>query len=370
MRRLLVTGGAGFIGANFVHHWLKQHPGERIVVVDALTYAGNLASLAAAIGRPEFRFVHGSIGDTALIEQLLREERLGTIVHFAAESHVDRSIHGPDAFIETNVVGTHSLLKAARKVWLSEGSAEPHRFHHVSTDEVFGSLGPEDPAFDEQTAYAPNSPYSASKAAADHLVRAYHHTYGLETTISNCSNNYGPFHFPEKLIPLLIVNILEGKPLPIYGDGRQIRDWLHVSDHCRGLDLILAGGKAGEVYNIGGGSQCENIELVRRLCAIVDQAFHGQPVLRTRFPRCPAASGGGSATLIQFVADRPGHDRRYAIDCSKIERELGYRASVPLDGGLRDTFDWYVANEPWWRQVMDGSYRDWLQRHYRMREPM
>ena len=364
MRSLLVTGGAGFIGANFVHYWLTEHPGERVVVVDALTYAGNLASLEQVLGRPELRFVRGDIADTTLIEQLLRQERIDTVVHFAAESHVDRSIHGPDAFIATNVVGTHSLLKAARKVWLDERLVERHRFHHVSTDEVYGSLGVNDPRFDERSPYAPNSPYSASKAGSDHLVRAYHHTYGLQTTISNCSNNYGPYHFPEKLIPLMIVNILRGRALPIYGDGRNVRDWLHVADHCRALDLVLSRGAAGQVYNIGGGTETENLELVRRLCAIADEIFHAQPELAVRYPQCPAAGAKRTTALIQFVADRPGHDRRYAIDCGKAERELGYRAGVSLESGLRDTFAWYIQNEPWWQAVMDGSYQQWIDRHY------
>ncbi len=365
MRRLLVTGGAGFIGANFVHYWLEEHPGERVVVLDALTYAGNLANLEPVKDRPELRFVHGSICDTPLVEKLLREESLDTIVHFAAESHVDRSIHGPDAFIETNVQGTHSMLKAARKVWLEEQAVPRHRFHHVSTDEVYGSLGPTDPAFHEGTAYAPNSPYSASKAASDHLVRAYHHTYGLKTTTSNCSNNYGPFHFPEKLIPLMIVNLLHGRPLPIYGDGRNVRDWLHVRDHCRGIELILQKGRPGEVYNIGGGLESENLELVETLCRIADEAFHRPAALGSRFPQCPCARGEKSSSLIRFVKDRPGHDRRYAIDCSKIERELGYAAQVSLEAGLRVTFDWYVQNEWWWRAVMDGSYQKWIETHYR-----
>ena len=364
MARLLVTGGAGFIGANFVHYWLDAHPGERVVVLDALTYAGNLANLESLRGRAELRFVRGNICDGALVTELLRAEQLDTLVHFAAESHVDRSIHGPDAFVETNVVGTHALLKAARRVWLEEQRLERHRFHQVSTDEVYGSLGAEDPAFHERTPYAPNSPYSASKAAADHLVRAYHRTYGLNVTISNCSNNYGPFHFPEKLIPLMIVNLLEGRALPIYGDGGNVRDWLHVSDHCRGLDLVLARGRAGEVYNIGGGEERGNLELVRALCAIADSVFREDTRLRERFPRCPAARGEPSASLISFVSDRPGHDRRYAIDCAKIERELGYRAGVTLEAGLRDTFAWYLRNEPWWRGVMDGSYQQWLQLHY------
>src|SRR5690242_8386646 len=253
---------------------------------------------------------------------LLREEGIDTIVHFAAESHVDRSIHGPDAFIETNVQGTHSMLKAARNVWLQERSVPKHRFHHVSTDEVYGSLGPEDAAFNERTPYAPNSPYSASKAASDHLVRAYHHTYGLNVTTSNCSNNYGPFHFPEKLIPLMIVNLLEGKPLPIYGDGKNVRDWLHVTDHCRGIELVINKGRVGEVYNIGGGSEAENIFLVKSLCGITDDTFAKNPELRQRFPNAPAAKGQLSESLITYVKDRPGHDRRYAINCRKIEREL------------------------------------------------
>jgi dTDP-glucose 4,6-dehydratase len=366
MSRLLVTGGAGFIGANFVHYWLDAHPGERVVVLDALTYAGNLANLESLRGRPELRFVRGDICDGQLVAQLLREERLDTLVHFAAESHVDRSIHGPDAFVQTNVVGTHALLKAARTVWLEERRGARHRFHHVSTDEVYGSLTPHGPAFHEGTPYAPNSPYSASKAASDHLVRAYHYTYGLDVTTSNCSNNYGPFHFPEKLIPLMIVNMLEARALPIYGDGRHVRDWLHVSDHCRAIDLILSHGRAGEVYNIGGGEESENLQLTRTLCAIADQAFREDPQLRERYPRCPPARGQTSTSLITFVPDRPGHDRRYAIDCAKIGRELGYRAQVKLGAGLRATFAWYARNERWWRAVIDGSYQQWLQLHYHL----
>lgn len=364
MKKLLITGGAGFIGSNFVHHWLTQHPGDRIVVLDALTYAGNLANLDNVRQRPELRFVQGDISDTALVESLLRDEGIGTLVHFAAESHVDRSIHGPDVFIEANVLGTHSLLKAARKVWLDERSVSEHRFHHVSTDEVYGSLSATDPAFTETTPYAPNSPYSASKAASDHLVRAYHHTYGLNVTTSNCSNNYGPFHFPEKLIPLMIVNILSGKALPIYGDGQNVRDWLHVTDHCRGIELVLQRGKVGEVYNIGGGSEAENIYLVRTLCAIMDTLFASNETLKARFPAAPASQGKPSETLMTYVKDRPGHDRRYAINCHKIESELGYRAQVSIDTGLRSTVDWYLNNEPWWRAVMDGSYRQWVEKQY------
>jgi dTDP-glucose 4,6-dehydratase len=342
MARLLITGGAGFIGANFVHYWLDQHPADRVVVLDALTYAGNMANLEAATLRAEFRFVHGNIGDTPLVERLLREEQLDTIVHFAAESHVDRSIEGPDAFIETNVIGTHSLLKAARVVWLEEKSVPTHRFHHVSTDEVYGSLGPNDAAFTESTPYAPNSPYSASKAASDHLVRAYHHTYGLQTTITNCSNNYGPHQFPEKLIPLMIAQLLAGKSLPVYGDGRNIRDWLHVHDHCRGIDAVLQRGKVGEVYNIGGRSECENIRLVHMLCTIVDEHLTSTQGLCARFPESAAAQGEISERLVRYVKDRPGHDRRYAIDASKIERECDFQPRIALEEGLRATVAWYL----------------------------
>jgi dTDP-glucose 4,6-dehydratase len=360
LRRVLVTGGAGFVGSNFVHHWLREHPEDRVVVLDALTYAGNRMNLAAVMDRPAFRFVQGTICDGDLVVRLLRDEGIDTIVHFAAESHVDRSIKGPDAFIEANVIGTHELLKAARTVWLKERAVERHRFHHVSTDEVYGSLLPNDPAFTERTPYAPNSPYSASKAASDHLVRAYHHTYGLEVTTSNCSNNYGPYHFLEKLIPLAIVNILCGKPLPIYGDGRNVRDWLHVSDHCRGIDLVLSRGEPGHTYNIGGNAECPNIDLIRRLCDVADDAFALTPSLAARFPHAPPAQGRSSAQLIEFVKDRPGHDRRYAIDCAKLSSELGFAPQVTLDAGLRSTFAWYLEHEAWWRAVMDGSYRNWI----------
>jgi dTDP-glucose 4,6-dehydratase len=352
MSRLLVTGGAGFIGSNFVHHWLREHPGDRVVVLDALTYAGNRANLDPVLGRPELLFVQGDICDTPLVESLLRTERLDTIVHFAAESHVDRSIAGPDAFIRTNIVGTHSLLKAARKLWLDGQTMPHHRFHHVSTDEVYGSLGPDDPAFSESTPYAPNSPYSASKAASDHLVRAYHHTYGLATTISNCSNNYGPWQFPEKLIPLMIVNLLEDRRLPVYGDGRNARDWLHVSDHCRGIELVLTRGRVGEVYNIGGRSECENIGLVRELCLQVDRAFAADLALAARFPAAPPARGATSDSLISFVNDRPGHDRRYAINFSKAEKELGFAPRVSIATGLQQTLQWYLQNESWWRALV------------------
>ena len=365
MARLLVTGGAGFIGSNFVLHWLREHPGDRVVVLDALTYAGNAANLGPLHGRAEFRFVQGDICDGALVEDLLRTETIDTLVHFAAESHVDRSIHAPDAFITTNVIGTHALLKAARKVWIDEKLVPVHRFHHVSTDEVYGSLGPDDPAFREDTQYAPNSPYSASKAASDHLVRAYHHTFGLQVTTSNCSNNYGPMHFPEKLIPLMIINILEGRRLPVYGDGRNVRDWLFVEDHCRAIERVLLAGRVGETYNVGGLCEVQNIELVRKLCDLADRLFAEQSRLRTRFPQCPSGQGGSAADLITYVKDRPGHDRRYAIDCGKITRELGFTPSVKIDEGLPRTFEWYLANEEWWRAVMDGSYREWISTNYR-----
>jgi dTDP-glucose 4,6-dehydratase len=364
LRRLLVTGGAGFIGANFVHYWMQQHPADHIVVLDSLTYAGNRANLALVSDRPTFRFVHGDICDYASVEALLRQERIDVIVHLAAESHVDRSIRGPDAFIQTNVLGTHNLLKAARAVWLDKASRRPHRFHHVSTDEVYGSLGPADPAFTETTPYAPNSPYSATKAASDHLVRAYHHTFGLDVTISNCSNNYGPYHFPEKLIPLTIVNILDGKPLPVYGDGKNVRDWLHVDDHCRGLEAVITGGDSGETYNIGGGAELQNIDIVRTVCALVDELFAARPELHECFPSAPACAGRRSDELIRFVADRPGHDRRYAIDCQKLRTDLGYEPQVSIADGLRRTVEWFIANEPWWRQVQSGEYRDWTAQHY------
>jgi len=363
-RSLLVTGGAGFIGSNFVHYWARRHPQDRIVVLDALTYAGNRRNLDALANHAGFHFVRGDIIDRDLVAGLLEQHGIDLLVHFAAESHVDRSILGPDEFIRTNVLGTHALLEACRKVWLSPGGPRPHRFHHVSTDEVYGSLGPADPAFTETTPYAPNSPYSASKAASDHLVRAYHHTYGLNVTTSNCSNNYGPFHFPEKLIPLLIVNILDGKPLPIYGDGRNIRDWLFVEDHCRGIESVVLEGRVGEVYNIGGRSEVENIDLVHRLCGIADNAFQQEPELRARFAGSPCARGETAAGLIQFVKDRPGHDRRYAIDCGKAERELGFAPGTGLEEGLKATFDWFLRNEIWWRGIMDGSYRQWLADQY------
>ncbi len=333
---LLVTGGAGFIGTNFVHYWLQRYPDSRLVVLDALTYAGRYENLLPMEGQANFRFVHGNILDQALVEQLLRDENIDTLVHFAAESHVDRSIYGPDEFLKTNIDGTHSLLKAAKKIWLEEKPGFVHRFHHVSTDEVYGTLSPTDPAFTEITPYAPNSPYAASKAASDHVVRAYQHTYGLQTTTSNCSNNYGPYQYPEKLIPLAISNLLQGKPVPIYGDGQQIRDWLYVDDHNRGIDLIIRTGQDGETYNIGGNNEQANLNLIQELCALLD----------ARFPDSPQVP---HKQHITYVTDRPGHDRRYAIDNNKICRELGYVPAETFQSGLAKTLDWYLERTEFWQ---------------------
>lgn len=352
MANLIVTGGAGFIGANFVHHWRAVAPNDSIVVLDALTYAGNSANLD---GLANVELVVGDICDTDLVSRTIADHRVDTIVHFAAESHVDRSISDPDAFVTTNVIGTHSLLKAAKAAWLDTGSGQPHRFHHVSTDEVYGSLGPDDAPFSETTPYAPNSPYSASKAGSDHLVRAYHHTYGLETTTSNCSNNYGPFQFPEKLIPLFVLNALSGRPLPIYGDGMNVRDWLHVADHCRGIELILRGGRVGETYNIGGGQELTNRVVVDEICRGIDTAFVADSALAPRFPNAPPASGRSTAELITYVDDRMGHDHRYAIDERKIRGKLGYAPARNFTGGFAETLAWYLAREDWWRPIMIRS---------------
>ncbi|MEW8044727.1 MAG: dTDP-glucose 4,6-dehydratase [Candidatus Sedimenticola endophacoides] len=339
------------MGSNFTHYWLARYPAERVVVLDALTYAGNRENLAALEANPNFRFVHGDILDTERVERLLREEQIDTLVHFAAESHVDRSIHGPDAFLKTNIEGTHSLLKAAKRVWL-DGEGRAHRFHHVSTDEVYGTLEPDAPAFTETHPYQPNSPYAASKAGSDHIVRSYHHTYGLNTTISNCSNNYGPYQFPEKLIPLVIANCLDGKPLPVYGDGRQIRDWLYVDDHNRGIDLIIRNGETDNTYNIGGNNEWTNIDIVTLICDLMDQHHPG---------------GAPHNRLIIHVEDRAGHDRRYAINAAKITKRLGYAPQETFESGIRKTVRWYLDNESWWRGVMDGSYQAWVEKNYRAR---
>lgn len=350
---ILVTGGAGFIGSNFVLDWLAQSD-EEIVNLDRLTYAGNLNNLSSLRLDPRHIFVHGDICDTALVNALLAIHKPRAIVHFAAESHVDRSIHGPAEFVTTNVNGTFSLLEAARAYFagMTEAERNVFRFLHVSSDEVYGSLGPNDPPFTENIAYAPNSPYSASKAAADHLVRAYHHTYGLPMLTTNCSNNYGPYHFPEKLIPLMIANALAGRPLPIYGDGQNVRDWLYVGDHCAAVRRVLQDGRTGEAYNIGGRNEKTNLEVVHTLCDILDRL---------------APRSGSYRDLITFVKDRPGHDRRYAIDAGKIEQELGWKPAHSFDSGIQKTVQWYLENQDWVRDVQSGSYLKWVEKNYGQR---
>ena len=349
---VLITGGAGFIGANFVLDWVANSD-EKIVNLDKLTYAGNLESLASLKNNPQHVFVQGDIGDAALLPKLLTEHQPRAVLNFAAESHVDRSIHGPGEFIETNIVGTFRLLESVRGYWhgLSAEAQSQFRFLHVSTDEVYGSLAPQDPAFTEHHQYEPNSPYSASKAASDHLVRAWHHTYGLPVVTTNCSNNYGPLHFPEKLIPLMIVNALAGKPLPVYGDGMQVRDWLYVKDHCSAIRRVLEGGRLGETYNVGGWNEKPNIEIVKTVCALLDE-------LR------PRADGTSYATQISYVKDRPGHDRRYAIDARKLEKELGWKPSETFETGIRKTVAWYLENTEWVANVQSGAYRDWVSKQY------
>jgi dTDP-glucose 4,6-dehydratase len=349
---ILVTGGAGFIGSNFVLSWLKE-TASSLVNLDLLTYAGNPVNLAELEGEPRYNFVRGDICDAEQVAALLIEHQPRAVVHFAAESHVDRSIVSPEAFIRTNLVGTCTLLEQARRYWTGLGEADRARFRflHVSTDEVYGTLGPEDPAFCETTPYAPNSPYAASKAASDHMVRAYFHTYGLPTLTTNCSNNYGPFQFPEKLIPLMILNALEGKPLPVYGDGGNVRDWLFVGDHCTALRTVLENGRVGETYNIGGNCERTNLEVVKAICSLLDE-------LR------PSTAIGGRNKLITFVPDRPGHDRRYAVNASKIMRELDWSPKLRFEDGLRQTIEWYLANPEWIEHVRSGAYRDWIRRNY------
>jgi dTDP-glucose 4,6-dehydratase len=350
-RSIVITGGAGFIGSNFVHHWCENYPEDRVIVLDALTYAGNLNNLATLKDRKNFRFLQGDICDRALVDELFAGENIDTVAHFAAESHVDRSILGPGAFVQTNVVGTFTLLESFRQHWLSNHQPDNYRFLHVSTDEVYGSLGVDDPAFTETTPYAPNSPYSASKAGSDHLARAYFHTYGMPTIITNCSNNYGSYHFPEKLIPLMCINILLGKPLPVYGDGQNVRDWLYVRDHCQALDTVIHKGKAGETYNIGGNNEVKNIDLVRMLCDLMDELAPDLPVK-------PAQN------LITFVKDRPGHDRRYAIDASKIRTELGWQPQETVEGGLRKTIQWYLDHRDWWQPLLSKEYQEYYGKVY------
>ncbi len=360
---IFVTGGAGFIGSNFVLQWCARYD-EPVVNLDALTYAGNLANLQSLESNERHRFIQGNICDAPLLAQLFAEYRPRAVVHFAAESHVDRSITGPEAFVETNVVGTFRLLEAARAHWSSlEGEEkQTFRFLHVSTDEVYGTLGSSDPAFTEATPYAPNSPYSASKAASDHLVRSYFHTYGMPVLTTNCSNNYGPFHFPEKLIPLMIVNALAGKALPVYGDGQQIRDWLYVEDHCSGIRRVLEAGTCGETYNIGGWNEKANIDIVRTLCGLLDELAPANA--RNVVNQNTSKPIQHYAELITYVTDRPGHDRRYAIDARKIERELGWKPAETFETGIRKTVIWYLANQDWVKGVMDGSYRDWVAQQY------
>ena len=349
---ILVTGGAGFIGANFVLDWLAQSD-EPVLNLDKLTYAGNPENLASLQGDSRYLFVQGDIGDAPLVERLLAQHQPRAVINFAAESHVDRSIHGPEDFIQTNVVGTMRLLQSVRAYWqaLTDAQRTEFRFLHVSTDEVYGSLSPTDPAFTEGNKLEPNSPYSASKAASDHLVRAWLHTYGLPVLTTNCSNNYGPLHFPEKLIPLIIVNALAGKPLPVYGDGLQVRDWLYVKDHCSAIRRVLAAGRVGEIYNVGGWNEKPNIEIVKTICTLLDE-------LR------PKSDGSSYQTQITYVQDRPGHDRRYAIDASKIERELGWKPAETFATGIRKTVQWYLDNQTWVTHVQSGAYRDWVQTNY------
>jgi dTDP-glucose 4,6-dehydratase len=348
---ILVTGGAGFIGSNFVLDWLERH-GEPIVVLDSLTYAGNLENLESLKGDTRLTFTHGDICDGAKVRGLFAKHRPRAVVHFAAESHVDRSIHGPGAFIRTNVEGSFTLLVEAKAYFdsLSGFERDEFRFLHVSTDEVYGSLGADDPPFSESTPYAPNSPYSASKAASDHLVRAWHHTYGLPTLITNCSNNYGPFQFPEKLIPLVVLNALEGKPLPVYGDGQNVRDWLFVRDHCAAIRAVLSKGRVGDIYNIGGKNEMKNIEIVEAVCRLLDE-------LRPKH-------SGRYADQIEFVKDRPGHDRRYAIDVRKVEAELGWTPAVRFSSGIRETIEWYLSHSDWVKRVQSGAYRQWIEKQY------
>ncbi len=349
---ILVTGAAGFIGSNFVLDWLDQC-NEPVVNLDLLTYAGNLENLKELEGDPRHQFVRGSIGDRNLVANLLADVKPRAVINFAAESHVDRSIHGPGEFIQTNIVGTFNLLESVRGYWndLPDAEKAAFRFLHVSTDEVYGSLSKEDPPFSETNQYEPNSPYSASKAASDHLVRAWHHTYGLPVLTTNCSNNYGPYHFPEKLIPLCILNALNGKPLPIYGDGQQIRDWLYVKDHCSAIRRVLEAGKLGETYNVGGWNEKANLDVVNTLCAILDELK-------------PRADGQSYATQIIFVQDRPGHDRRYAIDARKLEKELGWKPQETFETGIKKTVHWYLDNQDWVNHVASGEYRNWVEKQY------
>jgi dTDP-glucose 4,6-dehydratase len=367
MHTVLITGGAGFIGQNLVHAWRTARPCDRLVVVDVMTYAANLRSLEPLITERSITFVKGDINDDTLIRGLFDEHHFTRVAHLAAESHVDRSIDDPRAFLQTNVLGTFTLLKVALDHWRAARTLERCRFLHVSTDEVYGSLGPDDPAFTESSPYRPNSPYAASKASGDHLVRSFVATYGMPALITNCSNNYGPYQHPEKLIPLMIIHALEGKPLPIYGDGSNVRDWLHVSTHCEALMNVIEYGRIGETYNIGGGNERNNRDVVGLICDTLDRAFVADEKLAARFPTCPAAAGKSCRSLISFVTDRPGHDHRYAINASKLEGEFGHCSNVDFSDGIGRIVHWYLDHEEWWRDVTSGAYKAWINKNYGFR---
>jgi dTDP-glucose 4,6-dehydratase len=367
MHSVLITGGAGFIGQNLVHAWRAARPDDRLVVLDAMTYAANIRSLDPLIADRSIVFLTGDINDAGLVRRLFEEFRFTRVAHLAAESHVDRSIVDPEAFLQTNVLGTFALLKAALDCWRAADTLDRSRFLHVSTDEVYGSLGFDDPAFLETTPYRPNSPYAASKAASDHLVRSFVTTYGMPALITNCSNNYGPYQHPEKLIPLMIIHALEGKPLPIYGDGSNVRDWLHVSDHCDALMAVIEQGRIGETYNVGGGNERNNRDVVGSICDTLDGYFAENAVLAERFPACPAAAGRSCRSLISYVTDRPGHDHRYAINAGKLANELGKKCTVGFEGGLSQTIRWYIDQESWWREVTSGAYKTWIDKNYGFR---
>ena len=367
MHSVLITGGAGFIGQNLVHLWRAARPDDKLTVVDAMTYAANVRSLEPLINNCSIQFIRGDIRDAGLMRRLFDENRITRVVHLAAESHVDRSIVDPEAFLQTNVLGTYTLLKAALDAWRSSDSIVDARFLHVSTDEVYGSLGPDDPAFTEASPYRPNSPYAASKASSDHLVRSFVPTYGMPAIITNCSNNYGPYQHPEKLIPLMIIHALEGKPLPIYGDGSNVRDWLHVFDHCEALMSVIEQGRIGETYNIGDNNERDNRGVVDLICNMIDQAFAADRDLASRFPSCPAVSGISCRTLTSYVTDRPGHDHRYAINAKKLTQELGNQCRVGFEAGLRQTIQWYLDHEDWWRDITAGAYKAWIDQNYRFR---
>ena len=362
MTKLLVTGGAGFIGSNFLHYWTKKYPSDQIIVLDSLTYSGVISNILPQIEKKLIHFVNGDICDKNFVKDLFKQYCFDKIIHFAAESHVDRSIHSPSKFIETNILGTYSLLSASLEMW--ENNFKGKVFHHISTDEVYGELNDNDPPFTEISAYAPNSLYAASKSSSDMLVRAYNKTYGLPTVISNCSNNYGPYQFPEKLIPLMIINILEGNVLPIYGNGSNIRDWLYVNDHCTAIDLILNSGKIGETYNVGGMSEITNLELVIDLCSKIDFKIDKNDELSKRFPNNLRVKGKSSETLIRYVTDRPGHDYRYAINPKKICTEMNFKPAINFEKGINFTIDWYLKNEKWWRAIMNGKHSDWIKKQY------